>query len=254
MAGLKRAAFPICLSRALALASILLIAAVGWSACECFHPPWVAVDGYSGAEVQTWQDTDGDGAHDLDEGPLPWVTVRMAHEQSITDSGGQGGLDVFKPGCPCRCWEGEMVSAMVPPGYRATTPTQLALTGQDLSYGFGFQREEGVRLANFSNEPGWFQAFLNRGLALRDFHYAPDSGLLALSFEGVEGPDQDALYREIFEVIFTLEAVAGILVEWVEITTPPPGEAVTCGIAVVEEWWGRLSAGEIVTRYCREAE
>jgi hypothetical protein len=212
-----------------------------------------AADGYASANVQTWHDSDGDGEKDAGESLLPWVTIQLAYESSITDSNGQGTVGVFKPGCVSRCWKDEAVSVKVPPGYKATTPTEIDLTGQDDTYIFGFQLEEGAQPSSFPNEPDWFQAFPNRGLDLMAFHYATDDKRLAVSFKGMGSSDEDALYRNVFDVVRTLKKIEGISVEWLEITIPPDNVAV-CEMSKVEEWVGKISPSEIVSTYCQRSQ
>lgn len=213
-----------------------------------------SVDGYASADVQTWHDADGDGEKDPDESPLPWVTVQMAYERSMTDSSGQGTVVVFKPGCAHKCWEDESVAVEVPLGYRATTPTEMDLTGEERPYEFGFQLEEGVRLLSFPNEPDWFRAFFNRGLDLRSFHYSVDDERLAVSFNATSSPDQDALYRDVFDIIRILKKIGGISVKWVEITSIPSNAVAVCKMSTVEEWAGRISSAEIVSTYCQSSQ
>jgi hypothetical protein len=220
----------------------------------CVFAPGAVVDGYAGAEVQTWYDADGDGEQDQDESPLPWVTIRMDYELSITDSSGRGRVGVLKPGCARKCWRGESVSVNVPPGYRATTPTEMDLTDQEGVYRFGFQVEEGVRLLSFPDEPDWFRAFFNRGLDLLAFHYAADEGRLAVSFNTAGVSSEDALYRDVFDVIHTLKQIEGVSVDWVEITRKPSGEVVVCEMSEVEAWTGKILSAEIVSTHCRSPQ
>jgi hypothetical protein len=219
----------------------------------CALLPGAAGDGYASAQVHTWQDVDGDGQQDPDEDPLAWVTIRMDYARSITDANGQGMVGVLKPGCARRCWEDEMVSIQVPPGQQATTPTDLALTDQEGSYGFGFQQEAGAPSLSFPGEPDWFHAFSNRGLDLTAFHYAGDAQRLTLTLHAPNSAVHEALYADIFDVALTLRKSGGVALESVEITGLPAGEVTACQISTLEEWSGKLSAAEIVARYCQRA-
>lgn len=216
----------------------------------CAYLPGATGDGYASAQVQTWQDVDADAQRDPDESPLPWVTFQMEYERSITDAGGQGRVGIFKPGCASRCWEGEVVSVQVPPGQRATTPTELELTGREGTYGFGFQREASAQLLSFPGEPDWFQAFSNRGLDLKAFHYEADGKRLAIALNAPGGADQDAFYGDLFDVVLTLRKSGGVALESIEITRLPAGEVVVCHVSTLEEWTGKLPAAEIAARYC----
>jgi hypothetical protein len=162
-------------------------------------------------------------------------------------------VGVFKPGCARRCWEGEVISVQVPPGQRATTPTELALMGEEGVYGFGFQGEAGAQPLSFPGEPDWFQAFSNRGLDLTAFHYVADAQRLALTMNAPGGAAQDGLYGDIFDVVLTLRKSGGVALESVEISGLPAGEVAVCQISTLEEWSGKLSAAEIVSRYCERA-
>jgi hypothetical protein len=216
---------------------------------ECWHLPWVVVDGSASATVQTWQDMDGDGQQGPGEPPLPWITIGLGYEQSLTDSSGHGTLSVFKPGCACRCWEGEVVSADIPPGYRATTPTRFEMSGPDLAHQVGFQIEESVPLLALPDEPDWFRAFLNRGLALVDFHYAINDRRLSISLDGDGGIDRYDLYLDVFNVISTLEKVEAISVEETEITLLPSSETIQCDMRGIKTAVG-MSLQEVVSSYC----
>jgi len=129
----------------LALLLFIAIIAVGLFSLtggfDCFHLPGTVVDGYASATAETWVDEDGDGVQDVGEAPLAGVIIQLAHEEATTDVNGQGTVGVFKPGCACRCWEGEVISVQAPPGYQATTPGEIELTGEGLIYQFGFQLE-----------------------------------------------------------------------------------------------------------------
>jgi hypothetical protein len=174
----------------------------------------------------------------------------MAYETSITDSSGQGQVGFFKAGCASKCWEGESVSVRVPPGYRLTTPIAVQLKDQEHAYEFGFQLEEGTSPLSFPGEPDWFRAFPNRGLELVDFHYAASGGGLAVSFDVAGDPAPNALYQDIFDVIRTLRRIEGVSIEWVEITGLPADKVVVCQMEAVEEWRGRISPAEIVSKHC----
>jgi hypothetical protein len=174
----------------------------------------------------------------------------MAYETSITDSSGQGQVGIFKAGCANKCWEGEAVSVRVPPGYRPTTPIAVQLKGQEDAYEFGFQLEEGTSSFSFPEEPDWFRAIPNRGLELIDFHYVASGGRLAVSFDVTGDPALDALYQDIFDVIRTLRRIEGVSITWVEITGLSADKIVVCEMEVVEEWTGRISPAEIVSKHC----
>jgi hypothetical protein len=221
---------------------------------ECWQPPWVTVDGYAGAIVQTWQDTDGDGQQNPDEPLLPWVTFALSYERSLTDSGGQGSLSVSKPGCACRCWAGEAVSVRIPSAYQATTATQASLTGPNLTYSFGFRPDPQVVPRSFPGEPDWSRAFLNRGLELSAFRYTADQERLAVAINLADGSERDAVYRDVFDILLTLKAVDSIPVAWVEITELPAVRVTLCELETVKAWTGKLSAEEIVTNHCRNLE
>ena len=240
-----------------ALTALVLAAGAGlislFGVAGCAFLPGATGDGYASAQVYTWQDADGDGQQDPDEAPLAWVTIQMGYARSITDANGQGMVGVIKPGCARRCWEGEVVSVQVPPGQRATTPTDLGLTGQEVSYGFGFQQAAGAPRLSFPGEPDWFHAFSNRGLDLTAFHYAGDAQRLTLTMNAPNSAVHDALYADIFDVVLTLRKGGGVALESVEITGLPAGEVTVCQISTLEEWSGKLSAAEIVARYCQRA-
>jgi hypothetical protein len=133
----------------LAFVLLIVIACVGYSSgfffragiLPCNPPPGIAVDGVAMAKVLTWNDLNGNGVIDADEPPLPGITIEIGYPPSLTKADGQGIATQFKPGCACECWKGEIVSAETPSGYRATTPAELPLTGDDRTYQFGFQIE-----------------------------------------------------------------------------------------------------------------
>ncbi|GAB4532313.1 MAG: hypothetical protein Kow0063_12670 [Anaerolineae bacterium] len=220
-------------------------------AAGCVFSPGAAVDGYASAYVETWYDADGDGERDPDESPLPWVTARMAYQQTITDSSGRGALTVFKPGCARRCWKGESVLVEVPPGYQATTPLEINLTGPEDTYAFGFHLEGGTQPPTFPGQPDWAKAFINRGLDLLDFEYDVGEDRLAVALEAGDALEQDAAYGDIFDVILTLKGVEGIAVERVQITSLPSGPVAVCDMSQVEGWLGKMRPAEIVSTYCQ---
>jgi hypothetical protein len=245
--------------KAIPLRTFLTVVAVCAVSCllgapGCVTPPGITVDGYASAKVETWHDADGDGEKDPNETSLSWVTIQMAYERSITDSSGQGTVGVFKPGCAGRCWQDESVSVRVPPGYRATTPTELNLTGPEDAYAFGFQPENGVQSRTFPGEPDWAQAFLNRGLGLVGFGYDVGDQQLALTLEASGGPDQNAVYGDVFDIIRSLQEVAGISIEQVEIISLPSGSVAVCDLSQVEAWLGKLPPEEVVSTYCRSSQ
>jgi len=220
----------------------------------CVSPPGAAVDGYASAEVETWYDADGNGEKDSGESPVAWVTIQMDYERTITDSSGHGTVGVVKPGCTRGCWKDVSVLVLVPPGYRATTPTEADLTGPEETYAFGFQQEEGVELPSFPDEPDWAQAFVNRGLDLVGFRYDGNGNRLAVEFTTDGSTDQDALYGDIFEIIRTLRKIEGVSVEGVEITSLPSGPVVVCEMSQVESWMGKIPPVEIVSTYCQTSD
>jgi hypothetical protein len=226
---------------------------VGASGCA-FPFGGAAVDGYASADVETWRDADGDGQRDPDEAPFPWVTIQMSYERSITDSEGRGAVGVFKPGCARECWKDEAVSVMVPPGYRATTPTEVGLTGAKDDYAFGFQPEESTQSLTLPDEPGWVWAFVNRGLDVVDLDFDADKNRLTVAFDSGGSMDEDTLYGEIFDVIDTLKEIESVSVEQVEIASLPSGPVVVCEMSQVDGWVGKIPPAEIVSTYCRREE
>ena len=221
----------------------------------CAGPAAVG-DGYAMADVVTWLDANGDGQRDPGEAPLPWATIHMDYARSLTDSAGRGTVGVFKPGCSRRCWQGESVSVAVPPGYRPTTPTETPLTGDEGTYAFGFQAEDGASGSAFPGEPGWSRAFVNRGLDLTAFHYAEGEGHLELALKAhpASNQDENTLFGDIFDVLLTLEQIAGVAPDQVRITYGPSGQTVVCPTRAIREWTGKLSPAEIVSAYCPAAE
>jgi len=235
--------------------SVVFVGVLIWVGVSgCISPPGAAVDGYASADVETWYDADGDGKKDPNESPVPWVTIQMDYERSITDSSGRGRVGVFKPGCARRCWKGESVSVLVPPGYRATTPNEVELTGAEDTYAFGFQPEADAEPQTFPDEPDWARAFINRGSDLVDLHHDADGTRLVVAFDTEGDPDQGALYGDIFEVIRTLKEIEGISVEEVEIISLPSGPVVVCEMSQVEEWMGRILPAEIISTYCQVSD
>jgi len=137
-------------------------------------PTYRAVDGAATASVFTWSDTNGDGIHDPQEQPLPWVTTRVAYPDFLTGSYAWGHAWLFKPGCATACWQGEAVSVKTPPGYAPTTPLQVSLAGDDRDYYFGFHLKNEDALVSFPREPSCYLAFAHRGARLADFHNSQD--------------------------------------------------------------------------------
>jgi hypothetical protein len=129
----------------------------------------------------------------------------------------------------------------------------MDLSGEERVYAFGFRPEGEVQSAAFPNEPDWSGAFLNRGLEPVAFHYA-DDGRLALSFDAAGGRDEDTFYRDVFDVIFTLEEIEGVLVERVEIGLASAQDVVMCDMKQVAEWSAKLSPTEIVSTYCQRSQ
>lgn len=235
--------------RLILIACAVALPIVGAFGCAQF--PGTTVDGYASAEVETWHDLDGDGERGQDEPPLPWVTVHMAYEQTLTDSSGRGTVGVFKPGCTRRCWQGESVSVQVPPGYRPTTPASVDLAGPEDIYGFGFQAEAGTELASTPGEPEWAQAFRNRGLGLVALDYDESQDRLELSFGPEGSSDADVFFRDVFDVVHLLEDIEGVSVEYLEITRLPSGRVGVCIMSEVEAWMGKIPPSEIVSTYCQ---
>lgn len=113
---------------------------MGVSPCIIPPPPHLMVDGIALAKVFTWNDVNENGAVDKDEPVLPNVEIvyPFASPKQYTDNFGNVETGQFKPGCACKCWEHEYVEVTTPNGYRATTPLQKEMTGDNLIYTFGF--------------------------------------------------------------------------------------------------------------------
>jgi hypothetical protein len=223
----------------LAFVLLIIITFVGYSSgfffrtgiLGCNPPPGIAVDGETVAKVLTWNDLNGNGIMDASEPPLPWITIYVGYPLSLTMADGQGVASQFAPGCACRCWTDKTVSAQTPPGYRATTPTEVPLTGDDDTYQIGFQAEDNARLPSFPGEPDWYQAFLNHGLNLVAFHRPSSTWLMISLKDTVDEHETEAdRYRKLFEVMNGLEAV-DITVPVVEITSVPSGKKAICTLA-----------------------
>jgi hypothetical protein len=221
----------------------------------CLPPSGVMVDGVATAEVFTWKDTNGNGILEVGESPLPWVTIDFVfgYPPAVTDINGIGSLGKFKPGCACRCWEDESILVTVPPGYRATTPIEVSLTGQETVYSFGFQPGDNTQSATFPGEPDWYQAFTNRGLAVTAFHYSRPTQHLAISLDICEDQDQEDVYRDIFNIIHELRH-SDILIQKVSITTSAFDYTAVCEWETIREWEGRTSYLAIVASYCEHAQ
>ncbi len=120
----------------------------------CYIPPGVMVDGSARATIQAWDDFNGDGIRSIGEPPLQDVIVIMTQYgfsydakeppstswAHVTDKNGQASLNEFRPGCPCYCWRGSSVAAWGPSGYKATTPTMVALSADNQVVTFGFTK------------------------------------------------------------------------------------------------------------------
>ncbi len=119
----------------------------------CYVPPDVAVDGFANANVQAWDDLNGDGRKGNEEPPLQNVLVIMVPTGYVynpepppisavqeTDKNGMTTVSDFRPGCACNCWTDRAVAAWGPQGYEATTPTLVALTMSDGTVNFGFRK------------------------------------------------------------------------------------------------------------------
>jgi hypothetical protein len=111
----------------------------------CLPPPGIRVDGYASARIFTWLDQNMNGVFDAGEVPLSGVKLEYPpanQTRVITNNDGQAETYVFKPGCVCRCWEGEYILVAIPDGYRLTGPVRYSLTENDELFSFGFIRDD----------------------------------------------------------------------------------------------------------------
>ncbi len=120
---------------------------------DCYVPPDVMVDGAAYATAQAWDDLNGDGVRSPGEPALQGVIIAMtfngypysakeppADWGQLTDKNGQASVGEFRAGCACHCWEDRSVAAWAPSGYKATTATMIALSGDNQVVSFGFKR------------------------------------------------------------------------------------------------------------------
>jgi hypothetical protein len=126
----------------------------------CYQPYGVAIDGQSSAHVTTWNDLNANGTRESNEPPLQKIIVLIAQNEysydsnspptlqseldnnilQVTDNQGIANVWDFKPGCVCKCWNGDAVLAWSPPEYKPTTPTKVNLTQDDQTVAFGFHK------------------------------------------------------------------------------------------------------------------
>jgi len=223
------------------------------------QPEYQFVDGAASAKVFTWVDTDADGAVDPDEEPLPWVTTSVVSPHFLTGEDGWGQPWTFKPGCAASCWEGHSVTVKAPPGYFATTPLQLPLTGEDQSYYFGFRIDPSATLPSFPDEPTWYLAFVHRGAKLTSFHYAQD-GHLSISLPQDAYPDDyyaDEYEKEYFLDLYLIDIVLDLVrnhnigIGTLQVTLLPSSDTITCTTGTLREWDGKIPASEILAEHCQ---
>jgi len=153
------------------------------------------------------------GNVDKGEPPLAWITIDMlnGYKPSITGADGIGIVDKFKPGCICECWKNEEVLVVVPPGFKATTPTQFKLAEENITYNFGFIVDESIERPSFQGEPDWYQAFINRGLVLSAFHYIQLVRQLEITLTtNTGGFNWEQSYQHTFDVIDNLNSYSKI--------------------------------------------
>ncbi len=247
----------------LTIAVLALVAIIGYlsgfffytNIFPCWPPPGLAVDGMAIAEVLTWDDLNGNGLLENGEPPLPWVTIDFVsgYPPSITGSDGKGSVGKFKPGCACNCWVSESIKVVVPYGYRATTPTQVDLTGKETAYTFGFRLQDEIQQLSFPNEPDWFRAFINRGVILTAFHYSSIDNHLAITLKSSIAQDIEGTYDDIFNIISEL-SYSNIAIQQISIATNTTSEVTNCEPDVVHKWSGMISYSEIVASYCQHSQ
>lgn len=111
------------------------------TADPCVAPPGVLVDGVALGTVRVFEDLDGDGEEDEGEPPLAGVEVFYPSLTEPTGEDGSTRIFIFKAGCVCDCWRHEGIHLIAPEGYHPTTPLDQSLTGDNLTYWFGFQKD-----------------------------------------------------------------------------------------------------------------
>jgi len=215
----------------------------------CIVLPGTAADGFATAKVQTWDDLNGNGILDSGEPPLPWVTINIGWASSITNSDGNGSVGIFKPGCACNCWENESVKVLTPVGRRATTATEFELTGDKKVYQFGFQQDD-TQHPVFTGEPGWSQAFLNRGILLSAFDYDDSQRYLSIELKSDTGQDKEQIYTDIFDIINSLMD-SNIVIKRVSIAFDSIGNKTTCELDKVRDLEGGIFYTKILKSYCQ---
>jgi len=215
----------------------------------CLFSPGAAADGEATAKVLTWTDLNGNRVPDAGEPPLPWVSVQLSYDAELTNAVGAASLGVFKPGCACRCWEHESVQVVIPPGYRATTPTEFALKGAETLYNFGFQVPANTQPPSFAGEPDWSHALINSGLTITAFHFSDSDRYLTVTIKNDAGQDPELIYYTLFKTI-NLLADANITIWKVTITLTPPNEISTCSIDTINSWQGKITYSKTVQSYC----
>ena len=246
---------PLCVNLLTRLApfGLATLGVIALSACG-----YRAVDGAATASVFTWVDIDSDGILDAQEQPLPWVTTTIAYPDFLTGSDGWGHPWLFKPGCARSCWRGEFVWVKAPPGYVATTPLRFALAGDHRSYYIGFRPVGESPVVTFSGEPSWYLAFVHRGAKVLDFHYSGD-GQLSLTLDRDPYPSDyysDEYERERFFDVYFIDIVLDLVdrhdvsLDKVNLIMLPSGETITCTVAALREWDGRIPGSEIVVEHC----
>jgi hypothetical protein len=109
----------------------------------CNPPPTISVDGVAGGTAFTWIDQNRNGIFENGDEPLSNVEILQPFgmEPVFTDKTGFASVYGFKPGCVCKCWEGEIIEVKRPEGYCNTTPLIQNLTGDDAIYQFGFFKD-----------------------------------------------------------------------------------------------------------------
>ncbi len=207
-------------------------------------------DGQAEATIQTWEDLNGNGLYDTNEPPLPWVTVQMSYERTITNANGEGFVSVFQPGCRNKCWEGETILVIIPPGYLITTPIQYPLTGQETPYQFGFQLQDTDLIHTYPPEQEWLSSFTNRMLPILQLDYQEEGNKLSLQLDSLSIRDAEELYRDIFDVIQELRN-SKIIIQQINITTTSSEESVICLPDDVSAHEGMISYTEILATYCQ---
>ncbi|SRR5258706_2733019 len=230
----------------------------------CTGTSYVAVDGMAVANVFTWEDINNNGVPDKGEPSLPFVTTSIGYPDFITSSEGWGSPSKFMPGCAKNCSEGETVSVKVPPGYKPTTPTSYILTGVKNSYYFGFHSNSENENISFPNEPDWQKAFINRGAKILAFHYSADNQLeITVDRDGTildnyypKSFQADESYFDvfIFDVVLNLQNQHNINIPELKVIVMPANSIFSCKTSDIEEWTGRISGYEILTKYCEQKQ